>query len=366
MEFKISRSLLEKILQNIVKLIPPKSTYTVLQNIIIEAKENKIFIEGTDLDTFIKKFTKAEVKKEGKVLISGKKLLEITREANVEELNFKLKELNLEISAGNAHFNIPALDYQEFPEIPKFPEKRWFEITIGEFTTQIDSTIFMVSKDISRRPMNGALIQVKEDTLNMVTTDGARLALYKKSLSGGAPSGEVIVSPKVFDLIEYDIPEERVEVFIEERMVGLKFLNTSIIARLIEGPYPNYEGVIPRAFIGICSVEKPFLEGALRRVSLVASPNLKNVKFDFKRDNVLLSAASPDIGEAKEEIPCKYEGEEISIWYNAGFFLELLRHINTEEAVIQLTSATSATLIKPKEGESLIYLLMPLRIDTYE
>ncbi|MEO0142637.1 MAG: DNA polymerase III subunit beta [candidate division WOR-3 bacterium] len=365
MEFKINRGFLEKTLQSIVKLIPPKSTYTVLQNIIIEAKENKIFIEGTDLDIFIKKFVNAEVKKEGKVLIPGKKLLEITREANIEELTFKLKELNLGIIAGNAHFNIPALDYQEFPEIPKFPEKKWFEITIGEFSTQIDSTIFMVSKDISRRPMNGVLIQVKDDTLNMVTTDGARLALYKQSLSA-APAGEVIVTPKLFDLIEYDRPEEKIELFIEERMVGLKFLSTSIIARLIEGPYPNYEGVIPKAFIGTCSVERSFLEGALRRVSLVASPNLKNVKFDFRTDSILLSAASPDIGEAKEEIPCKYEGEGISIWYNAGFFLEILRHIITEEAIIQLTSATSATLVKPKEGESLIYLLMPLRIDTYE
>uniref|UniRef100_A0A7C4XNG3 Beta sliding clamp n=1 Tax=candidate division WOR-3 bacterium TaxID=2052148 RepID=A0A7C4XNG3_UNCW3 len=366
MEFTVNKVLFEKTLQGIVKLIPPKSTYTVLQNIIIEAKENKIFIEGTDLDIFVKKIMPVQVKKEGKVLLPGKKLLEITREANVDELNFKLKELNLGINAGNAYFNIPALDYQEFPEIPKFPEKKWFELSIGEFSEQVDKTIFMVSKDIARRPMNGVLIQIKENNLNMVTTDGARLALFRRGLSKGLTQGEVIVSPKVFELIENEKPEEKIEVFIEERMVGMKFMDTSIIARLIEGPYPNYEGVIPRAFIGTCIVERSIIEGGLKRVSLVSSPNLKNVKFDFKKEGLLLSSSSPDIGEAKEEIPCKYEGEGVGIWYNAQFFLEILRHINTDEAVIQITSATSATLIKPKEDENLLYLLMPLRIDSYE
>jgi DNA polymerase-3 subunit beta len=149
-------------------------------------------------------------------------------------------------------------------------------------------------------------------------------------------------------------------------MIGVKVLDTSIIARLIEGPYPNYEGVIPKAFSGTATIEKGILEGALKRVSLVANPTIKSVKFDYQDNSILLSAASPDIGEAKEEIPCKYEGDKLGIWYNAGFLLEIFRFLRSDEIVMQLTSASTASLLKPKNEENPLYLLMPLRIDSYE
>lgn len=364
MEFKISKSALEKTLGSVVRIIPPKSTYTVLQNVVLEAKEKELSIEATDLDIFIKKVVPAEVKESGKVLIPGKKILEITRESNTEEIVFKLKELNLKISAGNAHFNIPSLDYQEFPEIPKFPEKKWFDLTVGEVQVMVDSTIFMVAKDISRRPMNGVLIQLKDGELKFVTTDGARLALHKKEKAD--TPGDIIVAPKLFDLISFTDPGEKVEIFTEERMMGLKFMDTTIIARLIEGPYPNYEGVIPKEFTGNCTIVKDILDGALKRVSLVSSPHIKNVKFDFMAGGITLSASSPDIGEAKEEIPCIYDGDNLSVWFNANYIIEMLRHVDTSDVVLHLTSQSTAALLKPKAQEGILYLLMPLRIEGWE
>jgi DNA polymerase-3 subunit beta len=364
MEFKIGKSALEKTLSSVVRIIPPKSTYTVLQNIVLEAKENELSIEATDLDIFIKKAVPATIKESGKVLIPGKKILEITRESNTEEIGFKLKELNLQISAGNAHFNIPSLDYQEFPEVPKFPEKKWFDVKVGEIQEMVDSTIFMVAKDISRRPMNGVLVQLKDSELKFVTTDGARLALHKKEKT--ASPGELIVAPKLFDLMSFTDPEAQVEIYSEERMMGMKFLETTIIARLIEGPYPNYEGVIPKTFTGNCTIEKDILEGALKRVSLVSSPHIKNVKFDFTTGGISLSASSPDIGEAKEEIPCIYEGENLGVWFNANYIIEILRHIDTGDIFMQLTSQSTAALVSPKAQDNVLYLLMPLRIEGWE
>jgi DNA polymerase-3 subunit beta len=364
MEFRIGKNALERTLSNIVRIIPPKSTYTVLQNIVLQAGEKELSIEATDLDIFIKKVVPAEVKESGKVLIPGKKILEITRESNSEEIEFSLKELNLQISAGNARFNIPSLDYQEYPEVPKFPEKEWFELMIGEMQEMVDSTIFMVAKDISRRPMNGVLMQLKENELKFVTTDGARLALNKKDKTANA--GELIVAPKLFDLVSFTNPDEKVQIFSEERMMGLKFMDTTIIARLIEGPYPNYEGVIPKSFAGNCTIEKDILDGALKRVSLVSSPHIKNVKFDFTTGGIVLSASSPDIGEAKEEIPSIYEGENLGVWFNANYIIEILRHIDTSDVVMQLTSQSTAALLRPKGDENILYLLMPLRIEGWE
>jgi DNA polymerase-3 subunit beta len=364
MEFKIRRDVLAKTLGNIVKIIPPKSTYTILQNIIIEAKGKNLMIQATDLDIFIKKVIPAEVKEEGRVLIPGKKLLEITREAYIDDIGFKLKELKLQIAAGNAYFNIPSLDSQEFPEVPKFPEKKWFEMSVGEIQEMVESTTFMVARDISRRPMNGVLVQLKNKELRMVTTDGARLAMNKKDKK--ETDGELIIATKVFDLIDYAKPEEKIEIFAEERMMGIRFLDTSIIARLIEGPYPNYEGVIPKEFSGKCVIEKDILDGALKRVSLVASPHIKNVKLDFSESKIILSASSPDIGEAKEDVPCVYEGEKVGVWFNANFVLETLRHVASSDVIFQLTSQSTAAVITSKGNDDLMYLLMPLRIDSWE
>lgn len=364
MDFKVRRNILAKTLASVVKIIPPKSTYTILQNIIIEAKGKSLSIQATDLDIFIKKIIPAEIKDGGKVLIPGKKILEITRESNTDDISFKLKELKLQITAGNARFNIPSLDYQEFPEVPQFPKNKWFELSVGEVQEMVESTVFMVARDMSRRPMNGILVQLKKNELRMVTTDGARLAMSKREKESA--DGELIVATKVFDLIDYEKPEEKVEIFSEERMMGVKFLDTTVIARLIEGPYPNYEGVIPKTFTGTCTIEKEILDGALKRVALVASPHIKNVKFDFHEKGIMLSASSPDIGEAKEEVPCVHEGEKSGIWFNANFVLELLRHITSDDAIFQLTSQSTAAVIHPKGEDGLLYLLMPLRIDNWE
>jgi DNA polymerase-3 subunit beta len=213
--------------------------------------------------------------------------------------------------------------------------------------------------------MNGVLIQLKDNELRLVTTDGARLALNKRKMEGKVADGELIVGTKVFDLLDMG-KEENLEIFTEERMVGLKSADTTIIARLIEGPYPNYEGVIPLSFKGNCSIEKDILDGALKRVSLVAPPYVKNVKFDFREHGILLSSSSPDVGEAKEEVPCVYDGEKMGIWFNASFVLEILRHITSESIKLNLTSSNTAALLKSEAQENLLYLLMPLRIDNWE
>lgn len=364
MEFKVKRNILAKTLSNLIKVIPPKSTYTILQNIIIEAKKNNLLIQATDLDVFVKKAIPAEIKEEGKVLVPGKKILEITRAANTEDVGFKLKELKLHIRTGNAQFDIPSLDYQEFPDVPTFPEKVWFDLTAGELENMVTSTGFMVAKDISRRPMNGVLMQIKASKLRMVTTDGARLAMITQDKKG--TSGDLIIATKVFDLLDFSSPEEKIEIFSEERMMGIKTSSTTIIARLIEGPYPNYEGVIPKEFSGTCTIEKEILDGALNRMVLVAPPHIKNVKFDFMEKSIHLTASSPDQGEASEQVPCVYDGERLSIWFNAGYVLEILRHLTTTDAVFQLTTQSSAAIVRPKSEEDLMYLLMPLRIDNWE
>ncbi len=364
MDFRIDKNTFERTLSNVVRIIPPKSPYTILQNIIIEAKNKQLLIQATDLDIFIRKVIPVEVKDEGKVLISGRKILEIVRASNADSIHFKLKELKLLVTAGNARWTIPSLDYQEFPEIPQFPQKKWFDIRNTDLQDMVETTAFMVARDISRRPMNGLLIQAKNKELRFIATDGARLALNK--LEKKAEAGDIIVAAKTLDLIGFGKSDENVDFYAEERMMGVKYVDTEIISRLIEGPYPNYEGAIPKEFKGKAIIEKDLLEGALNRVSLVAPPHIKNVRFDLAENKILLAASSSDFGEAKEEIPSLYEGEKLSVWFNAAYVMETMRHLRSNEVILQLTTATTAALVNAKDNDNLLYLLMPLRIDSWE
>ncbi len=383
MNFSIARETLQSNLSKVTSIIPSKSTFTVLQNILFETTKNKLSLQGTDLEVFIKRDFACDKASEGKVMIPGKKILEILRETHENILNFTLSGQVLRIEAGKTTFSIPYLDPQEFPEMPKLPNKTWFKVKAGILDKMVKATIFAVARDVSKGAMTGLLLQQKDKDLRLVSTDGHRLAFIRNSngLTGrdsGSKKGdgEVIIPPKVFELMTDVEDENEIELKIseetkgEENLIGFTFANTTIVSRVIQGPFPDYEKVIPTNFSGELNVEKEILEGALRRISLFSNHFTRAVRFSFPRSETLnIFAATPDIGEAKEDVNCTYKGGELTIGFNASYFLEILRHISSSEILVSFTSPSTAALIKPTgETEADIdyqCLIMPLRIESW-
>ncbi len=380
MNFSISRETLQVNLSKVISIIPSKSTFTVLQNILFEAGKNRLSIQGTDLEVFIKRDFTCEIAQEGRIMVPGKKILEILRETKEEFIKFSMTGQVLKIEAGKSLFSIPYLDPQEFPEMPKLPTKTWFKIEANQLNEVVISTIFSVARDVAKGAMTGLFVQQKNKELRMVSTDGHRLAFVKhtppKAEFKSSGRNEIIVPPKVFELMGDIAENETVEVRIgeeskgEESLIGFSFANTTIVSRVIQGPFPDYEKVIPSSFSGEVKIEKEILEGALRRIVLFSNHFTKAVRFSFPAPDTLnIYAATPDIGEAKEDVSCSYQGSEMTIGYNAAYFLEILRHIVSKEISINFTSPSTATLVKQsgeaEAGTEKIYLIMPLRIESW-
>lgn len=364
MRCEIDRGLLAELLAGVVNTLPSKTTYPVLQNALVAVNGGKLSLSGTDLDTFIRKdFTLEGASEDGVVIVPGRKLAEVIRESGGERVTLSSKEKSVVLESGNARSTFAGLDPAEFPETPKLPEGVTFDFPLATLLELFDATAFAVSKDESRPAMAGLNWEVSKTEARMVGTDGHRLACVGRKGKFGAKA-KMIIGQKILGL--FPRGEEKVSVHMDPAKVGFVFQNATIITRLIEGPYPDYERVIPKGYPGKATLDHVEFTAALRRAAVFAHPVGKLVALEFKKNKLRLMAETPELGRSEEEIGCEFAGEPLRIGFNAGYMLEILRHIGSEKVVIELSNPLSAGLFKPAEPKPETddtFLLMPIRLD---
>ncbi len=364
MRCEVERTGFTEMLIGVVNILPSKSAYPVLQNLILEISGGKLTVFGTDLDTYVRRNIVLEGPSEdGRVMVHGRKLAEIVRETTAPTLTFSDEGSALHLKAGNTRAVFNGLDPAEFPDILTLPEGVTMDFPLAELMEMFDATAFAAARDETRLVMTGVNWEVSKTETRMVATDGHRLAMITRK---GKHSGKikVIVAPKVFNL--FPRGEERVTVHLDPSKVGFVFQNTTIISRVIEGPYPDYERVIPKDSPARATIDREILSASLRRAMVFAHPVGRLVAFRFNRDGLRLEAETHDVGHSEEEVECDYQGEEIRIGFNAGLLLEILRHMATDKVAIELSNPFSAGLLKPvtpKPDTDQLYLLMPIRLD---
>lgn len=368
MKFEVNREEFLKKLQTVNSIVSARTSYPILQNILLEAKEDKLYISGNDLDSYIER--EVPLKGEaGKTILPGKKLMEIVKELSSETLTLETtNEYTIITAERNIIFKIPKLDPSEYPEKPELPKDKEFELPLYEIIESLENVSFATSKDVSRPAMGGIFWEMKKDGMRMVSTDGHRLAFIEKSKEiGEIETFKAIISVKFYQLLPSSVEKEEVAKFyLDKTKIGFVFGDTTIISRLIEGPYPDYERVIPKGNPNILTIAKEAMIPALRRVSIFSDPYNHLVKLKMMGDKLILSSLTAEIGEAKEELLCSYKGEEMEIGYNSYYLLEIVNHIESDEVVFELSTPTSAVLIRPsiiEEGGKKLFLLMPIRME---
>jgi len=364
MRCEIDRGIFAELLVGVVNALPSKTTYPVLQNVLVSIAGGKLSLAGTDLDTYIRKdFALDAGAEDGTVIVPGRKLAEVIRESGGDRVLLQSKDKSVVVEAGRARAMFAGLDPAEFPETPKLPEGVVLELPLTSVHELFDSVAFAVSKDESRPAMGGLNWEVAKTEARMVGTDGHRLALAVRK--GKFPAkAKMILSPKVFAL--FPRGEEKVTINSDPAKVGFVFQNTTIITRLIEGPYPDYERVIPKGYPGKAVLEHEAFAAVLRRAAVFAHPVGRLVALEFKKNKLRITAETPDLGRSEEEVECEYGGETVRIGFNAGYLLEILRHISSDKVVVELSNPLSAGLFKPAEQKpdcEDTFLLMPIRLD---
>jgi DNA polymerase III subunit beta len=366
MKFTITRDNLQQGLAAVGASIPTRTTLPVLSNILIEASADGVQLSGTDLDIAVTLRVPAEVEEEGAITVPAKKLQELARELPEQPARITTVGERFELVCGKATFRLNGMPRDEFPTFPQVDFASSWRISSALMSSMIERTTFAVSTEESRPILNGVLWQLAEREMRMVATNGHRLAkVTVPAEAAEAPHADLIVPPKALAQVQRLFEGgEDIEVARSENHLGFRQAGTQIYTRLIEGPYPNYEQVIPKDNDRIAIADKQTLTRALRRMAVVASEQTHRVRLSFAGSALRLSVETPDLGDAHEEIEVEYGGEALEIGFNANYLLEVLRYMPSEEVRLSFKAPERAGTVEPTASEEGDYLclVMPLRL----
>ena len=368
MRFTISREKLQEGLTAVAASIPGKTTLPVLANILVETTERGIRLSGTDLDIAVSTEVSANVETPGAITIPAKKLSEIARELPPAPVKIgAVGEQRITLECGRSKFKLLGLPRDEFPTFPQVRFQDSWRVRSGDLQKLISHTSFAVSTEESRPILNGVLWELRADRMRMVATNGHRLTrMDLPTTSGNSPGGDLIIPPKALDQVRRLFPaEEELEIAQGDNHLGFRSPFTSVFTRLIEGPYPNYEQVIPRDNDRVAISDKIALISALKRMSVIASDQTHRIRLSFNAALLRFSVQTPDLGEAQDELPIRFTGDPIDIGFNANYLLEILRYIPTDEVRLTLKAPERAVTIEPEawsDPASYLCLVMPLRL----
>ncbi len=369
MKFTAAKLELSDRLQTVLSVISSKTTLPILANLMIDAEGDTIKLSATDLDISIATTLSGNIAKSGKTTVPARTFSEIIRELPGDDVTCTEQNNRMEIKAGSGVYKISGMAPDEFPKLPEIKGASQTRIPAEQLLNMVKKTAYAVSADETRPALNGVLWQASGKTMHMVATDGHRLARYTvddNRLSG--VKEDLIIPPKALQLVAKMAVEMEDEIGITfgEKNIVFTLGNTTITSRLIEGPYPSYEQVIPKDNDKKVIVDVAELTGGVRRVSILSNSLTRQVKFSFSKKGLELSATNQDVGgEAKEKIPCDYDGEDLEIGYNAGYVLDILKNLESEKVEFSLSTSISAGLVAACDGpmkDGYLCLIMPLRL----
>jgi DNA polymerase III subunit beta len=355
-------------LQAVQNVVSTRTTLPILSNVLVRATEGKVEFTATDLDVTISCSVEATVKKAGATTIPVKKFFGIIRELTSPEIEIETDDKNVtSIRAGSSFFKIRGLAAEEFPPLPKFKEDKRVTIPQEKFRGMLKKTSFAISTDESRYVLNGIFLSLKDHKITMVATDGRRLALVDEEAEISDKSqGEFIVPAKAVNELGRLLGDKgNVDVNFSDNQASFTLQNEKspgvlIVTKLIEGNYPNYRQVIPAETKERIALPREEFLHALRRAEIMTSDKQNSVKLAFGKNQLAITANSPDVGEAREGMAVNYKGKDLAIAFNPAYLIDPLNALSNDEVFIELIDELSPGVLKI--NGPFLYVVMPMRL----
>ncbi len=370
MLFTIDRDSLLNKLRVVEKVTSQRgNVQPVLANVLFDVKDNILNLSATDLEISVKANAAVAVKKEGKITLPAKKLVEIASKLPDKPVEFSLNEDTniVSVSCGNSKFEIIGISASEFPKTEEEIEGgSEIEIELEPFIKSIKNTVYAAANYENRNVISGVFCQIKGNNIEMAATDGNRLTrIVEKINNKDDKTAKLVIPSKTlneFLRICFFLPDEKVILIANNSKLTLKTMSFSINSRLIEGEYPPYQQLIPKTTANKALIDRHELIDALDRVSIMVNDRTSIVKFVFGENKLILKAETPNSGNSEDVIDCKYEGEDLSIAFNYKYVLDSIKTMEAKEVKVGLNGSLSATLFKPESEEEYICLIMPIQI----
>ena len=365
MEIKIERDAFTQALGRVLGAVGAKNTIPILNSVLLQTNgPSQIILTGTDLELGIQTACEAEVLGEGIIAVPARKTYDIVRELPGGQIEIIVTKNNaVNIKARKSFFKIMGSEAVDFPKFPDPTGKELIRLDQSTLKQCLELTAFAISHDEARYTLNGVLVRLADKKARFVATDGKRLAYAEKDLE--IPEGtqlEVIIPNKtIFELEKNLSGDGEVTLISDTNQIVFKLNGTTIVSRLIEGRFPNYEQVIPKSEKTATQLNREEFLAAAKRASLLTSQENQSIKLDFIHGKVMISSRTPNLGEAKEEIDADVRGDELSIGFNPTYLIDVLKNLDVEQVSLSMTDADKPGLIKGEGGY--LYVVMPMQIN---
>src|SRR5215468_9570723 len=371
MEITVSKFELLRELTATQGVVERKTTIPILSNYLFEAGGDKLSLTATDLDLSLRTACNAKVKKEGSCTIPARKLYDYVKLLPDAEITIKLLENHwVSIRCGRSNTKMVGMAKSNFPSLPVFPTSGVVKIPAQVLRTMIAKTGFAIANEESRYTLNGALMVLKPESITMVATDGHRLAHVERTgekFEGVSGEMKTLIPKKAMDELRSltDSTEvETVEFAKDESTLFFRIGPRLLTSRQLTGQFPNYEAVLPKDNNKTVSIHGEDLAGAISRVAQFADERSRAVRLKLEKGELKLSASSTETGESEDSIEVDYNGDPLTIGFNAQYIMDFLKASGAGDVRLELKDPQSAGQLRPAESEDYKYryIVMPMRI----
>src|SRR2546427_636345 len=368
MKFSIPKEQMMNGLQAVQNIVGSRTTLPILSNVLLRGENERLELTATDLDVSISCVVNVGIKKPGAVTVPVKKFFGIVRELTSSELEVEADEKGAcKLSAGASYYKLNGLPAEEFPPLPNFSEKKKILLAQEKVKGMLRRTSFAVSTDETRYVLNGIFVSLKEHKITFVSTDGRRLALTEEEVEL-TPENEaefIIPTKAINELNRLLQANGEVEIKFAENQAAFQLKDEKgssllLITKLVEGNYPNYKQVIPAEASERVTLVREELLQALRRAEIMTSEKSNSVKLAFTKNNLAITANTPEVGEGRESLAINYKGKDLSIAFNPGYLMDPLKALENDEVFLELTDELSPGVVKI--NGPFLYVIMPMRM----
>ena len=371
MKFIVNSSTLLKELQKLNGVISTSNTLPILDNFLFEIEYGKIKIIASDLETTMISEITTESSSNGQITIPSKILIDTLKTFSNQPLTFLVDEdtKGIEISSENGNYKLAGQDAKEFPKVPELTSSSSFLIPSTVLLNAINKTLFASGNDELRPVMSGVFCELSEESITFVATDAHKLVKHTRSKISSNSNSSFILPKKPLSLLKNNIDNDS-EINVEFNETNVRFLldNITLICRLIDGKYPNYDAVIPKDNPNKLVINKDELLNSIKRVSIYASKTTHQIRLKIAGSQLQITSEDLDFAnKAEERLTCSYEGEDIEIGFNSRFVIDMLNNIGSDQICLEMSAPNRAGIILPLDGqeenEDTLMLVMPVMLN---
>lgn len=350
---------------NVQRAVASKATIPALEGILISTDGDKIILSGYDLEIAIKTSIEANVSVEGSVVVKARLLGDIVKNAQSDIISIEVDDdLVMTVRSGACDFTISAIDANEYPELPPIEINDNINLNGKMFKSMVAETIFSVSTSDDRPVNTGILFEINEDNIRLVAVDSNRFAIRNENIENGKKMRFIIPAKTLSEVVKLISDDENVNINVDSRHVSFNVGDFLVISRLLEGDFLDYSS-IPDNRTTTVEVNTSELIDSIARVSLLIDRVTTPVKCKFEQNKVSLRCET-EMGKAHDSIDCKMSGDELIIGFNSKFMLDALRAVKEDSVKIVFGGPIQPIRIIPVEGDSFLYLIMPIRFRASE